>query len=187
MKKSKTTLVSSIVASSLLISSVAPIVSNAETINPSTVNSANEITNEDINELKKLENELKATNITADDFSNGLNEEVKNNTTPVLHTSGIKSQAAKVAAKSMIKNVQRIGQIAWDRSVSQYVNKLPFSSTAKKTLKKYLKYKVVMDVLNTVIDFSGTITNGLEEQLKKMGMSSFLAGFTARVIVGLLL
>ncbi|MGM0890420.1 MAG: hypothetical protein ACQEW5_26610 [Bacillota bacterium] len=184
--KLKTKLISSILVSSLLISSTAPIISNAKTNDGSLTNS---VTNQELIELKNLEKELKDNNITAQDIANGLNRELAKNytSTPTMGTQGVKSQAAKVAAKAMIKKLGKIGRVSWDRTVSLYVNKLPISSKAKKTLKGYLKYQVVMEILNTVIDFSGTITEALKKQLKKTGMSDFLAGMTARAIVTLLL
>mgnify|MGYP006899961663 FL=1 len=43
-----------------------------------------------------------------------------------------------------------------------------------------------MSTLNVVIDFSGTIEDAIEKRLKSIGVSSWLAGITARAIVFLL-
>ncbi|OZI11417.1 hypothetical protein CEW92_11695 [Bacillaceae bacterium SAS-127] len=100
---------------------------------------------------------------------------------------GAKTQTAKLAAKQMLKNIQRIGRVAWDRTVRQYVDKLPISKSAKSTLKKYIAYQSLTEVLNVVIDFSGTITNALSKQFQKMGCPAWLADMAARALVTLLL
>ncbi|MEH7462878.1 hypothetical protein V7166_12585 [Bacillus thuringiensis] len=94
---------------------------------------------------------------------------------------------AKIAAKQALKNLQRIGRVAWDRTVREYINKLPISQSAKKTAKAYLAYEAVMKTLNVVINFEGTITDGLSKQLKKMGCPAWLADIVARAIVTFLL
>ncbi|WP_242143482.1 hypothetical protein [Bacillus cereus group sp. BfR-BA-01430] len=46
---------------------------------------------------------------------------------------------------------------------------MPISWDKKKALKGYLRYTVVVKTLNIVIGFSGTITNAISTQLKKIG------------------
>ncbi|MFJ7887805.1 hypothetical protein ACIQYL_06960 [Lysinibacillus xylanilyticus] len=87
----------------------------------------------------------------------------------------------------MVKNLQRIGSFTWDRTVREYVNKLPLPDSAKSTFKKYLGYQMVMGVLDVVIDFSGTIEDGICAQIQKIGCPAWLADMVARALVGLLL
>ncbi|MEH6892717.1 hypothetical protein V7024_24285 [Bacillus sp. JJ864] len=70
-----------------------------------------------------MQNELQKHNITAEDIVMGLQAELPREVTPLKTAPlevprqdepqyGIKSQAAKVAAKQAIKNLQRIGRVS---------------------------------------------------------------------------
>ncbi|USL45174.1 hypothetical protein [Priestia megaterium] len=146
------------------------------------------LSDEEIKELVQLQNELQSAGITTSDIVKGIQRELpKDSSSGEMTTMGVKSQAAKVAAKAMIKKLGRYGKVAWDRTVSSYINKLPISSTSKKLLKGYLKYEVVMKTLNVVIGFSGTITAGISNQLQKTGVPKWLSDMVARALVTLLL
>lgn len=149
--------------------------------------SINELSASEKLEILMLQLELKSRGITEEDIQSGLRTAL-----PALPPDdgftqqGVKSKAAKVAAKKMIKNLNRIGRVAWDRSVREYVNKLPITSGAKSVLRKYLGYQFVMETLNVVVNLEGTITDALTKYLKKLGLSNWMAGMTARAIVLLL-
>ena len=157
-----------------------------------------EITEQDIIEL---ENALIENNITindiADDIINELESAGVNTSTfsqapvqsgpPMMSIMGAKTIAAKAAAKQAIKNLQRTGKVAWDRSMRLTVNKLPVPESVKKVLRKYLAYQSVMEVLNIVVNLSGTFEDAIAKQLQKMGMNSTVSGMASRLIVAVLL
>lgn len=146
------------------------------------------LSQKEIQKLIELEIELQKHGISAEDIQYGIQSNLPQQAQQDsgITTLGVKSTAAKVAAKSMISKLQKIGKVSWDRTVRNYIAKLPISSSAKSTLKKYLAYQFVMSTLNVVIDFSGTIEDAIEKRLKSIGVSSWLAGITARAIVFLL-
>lgn len=142
-----------------------------------------------------VEKELKAAGLTFEDISKGLANEFANRgyssvskiETSEYTTSGIKSKAAKEAAKLMLKKIKGIGEKAWNDTVKEYINKLPVSASVKKTLIAYTSYQFVMETLNVVIDFEGDITEAIEDYLMNIGFNSFFAGLIARTLVFLLL
>ncbi|PGK52079.1 hypothetical protein CN918_30270 [Priestia megaterium] len=148
------------------------------------------LTEDEVKELLQLQKELQAAGITSSDIVRGIQQELpqdSSSTSGQMTTMGVKSQTAKVAAKAMVKTLSRYGKVAWNRTVTSYINKLPVSSASKKLLKGYLKYEVVMKTLNVVIGFSGTITTGISTQLQKTGVPKWLADMVARTLVTLLL
>ncbi|TKI69115.1 hypothetical protein FC756_09625 [Lysinibacillus mangiferihumi] len=198
MKKSKT-IVSSLLASALLFGAVAPANLNVKAAAEND-EKIEELGSQETLELLELQYELQKHDITAEDIVFGIQEGLPQNdilvdtpqsfanpSTEQVSPYGLKTEAAKVAAKQMIKNIQRIGSIAWDRTVREYVNKLPISDSAKKTLKKYLGYQMVMQVLDVVIGFSGTIEEGISNQLQNIGCPAWIADLVARALVALLL
>lgn len=109
-------------ATTLAFTSVAPIVSQAKT-------------DTEINEYKQqeeqqtLEKELEKANITQDDIILGLQTELNKNyieQEPQFATFGVKSQAAKVAGKAMLKKIKSIGSTAWNKTISEYVDKFQY-------------------------------------------------------------
>ncbi|MFF3022460.1 hypothetical protein ACFVRR_07330 [Gottfriedia sp. NPDC057948] len=143
-------------------------------------------------EIELIESELIENNISEDIIFNNIYQELLTlpefqNYSNVPSTDGVKSKAAKIAAQQMLKTLKRIGQVSWDRSISTAINKLPITSNAKTLIKKYLKYQAVMSTLNIVIDFSGTIEDGLTSAFKKMGLSAALSGIAARDVVFVLI
>lgn len=177
------------VASSILFSVSVPFTTHIKAAEVSNQQENVHLTNTETQNLLKLQNELQAHGIAETDIVNGIQSSLSGEDTEnhVVTTFGVKSKTAKVAAKSMIKKLKKIGRISWDRTVRNYVNKLPISKGSKSTLKKYLSYEFVMKTLNIVVDFEGTITNALTTQLKNMGVPSWLAGTAARALVTLLL
>lgn len=201
MKKSaKTKVITSSLAATLLLGIAAPLPLQAKAATTAATSSTDadatqKLTAEEIQELIQVQNELKEKGITADDIIKGIEAELPEGTVSgqtgtsggTMTTMGVKSQAAKVAAKQMVKKLGKIGRVSWDRTVTTYINKLPVSKGTKTGLKKYLKYQFVMSALNTVIGFSGTIITGLSNQFQKMGMPKWLSDMAARVVVGILL
>ncbi|HGO9420710.1 TPA: hypothetical protein ACLBZ1_005611 [Bacillus cereus] len=92
---------------------------------------------------------------------------------------GVKTKAAKEAAKIMINKMKGIGEKAFNKTVE----KLPLPSNAK----QYLKYQTVMKALNIIYDFEGDITSALTTGLTKVGVPSYLSGVIARAVVTFLL
>lgn len=202
MKKStRTKVITSSLAATLLLGIAAPLPLQAKAATATTetttsdVDANQQLTAEEIQELIQVQNELKEKGITADDIIKGIEAELPEGTVSgqtgtsdgTMTTMGVKSQAAKVAAKQMVKKLGKIGRVSWDRTVTTYINKLPVSKATKTGLKKYLKYQFVMSALNTVIGFSGTIITALSTQFQKMGMPKWLSDMSARVVVGILL
>ena len=106
---------------------------------------------------------------------------------PLYETNGVKSRAAKEAAKKAIKELRGIGPKVWNEKMKSYTNKLPLTAKAKKTVYYYLSYQVLMETLNIVVDFEGTAQDGIIKGLKKMGCPGWLAGIVARGITFFLL
>lgn len=166
-----------------------------------------------LNDLLTFDQELSSTNTTYLDIANPILTEMNPLIAPIKEQvylenpilqntnmqlisglngapdiqEGAKITAAKTAVKAAIKTLQRIGQVSWDRSMRVTINKLPVPNTWKTNLKRFLAYKVVMDVLEVAVDFSGTVTGMIEKGLKKVGIPSYLAGVGARAIVFILL
>ena len=186
MKTSKKFL-SGVLASSLLLGIITPSGINAKA-------TENSVANEEITSIEaKGLLELQKYNLAAEDIVIGIQEELKRNNLVIetsnqeIETYGIKTEAAKTAAKKMLKNIKRIGQVSWDRTVREYVNALPIPDSAKSVLKKYLGYQFVISTLNIVVDFGGTIEEGLSEQIQRTGCPEWLADIAARALVFLLL
>ncbi|WP_404469055.1 hypothetical protein [Sutcliffiella horikoshii] len=104
-----------------------------------------------------------------------------------ITTYGLKGMAAKTAAKQMIKKLKNVGSRAWNEQIKEYVDKLPLTANAKKSLKYYLSYHVLMEALDILVDFTGTAEAGLSNALKKVGVPSYLADVASRAIVFFLL
>ncbi|WP_369899710.1 hypothetical protein [Bacillus manliponensis] len=198
MKKTNKQIISSALVGTFLFGVVAPLTFNAKEVKAAENEVVNtEITQQEIVELMELQSELNKHDLTVEDIMLGIQSELPTDPTPLQYTEhnhtsnvvmyGVKTQAAKIAAKQMIKNLQRVGRVAWDRTVRNYISKLPISQSAKNTLKKYLAYQFVMETLDIVVNFSGTITDAISKRLKSIGLPAWLADTTARAIVALLL
>ncbi|MEB9504441.1 hypothetical protein P4J13_10840 [Bacillus anthracis] len=195
MKRSKK-MISSILAGTFLFGIAGPLVFNVKEAKAAENEvTENKFTYQEIKDLVELQNELQKHNISAGDIILGIQAELPENSLPAQPITdpnapvqqGPKTQAAKVVAKQLIKNLQRVGKVSWDRSMRNYINKTPLPDSAKNTLKKYLAYQVVMETLNVVVNFSGTITDALSARLKSMGCPAWLADTAARAIVAILL
>ncbi|KWW15471.1 MULTISPECIES: hypothetical protein [Peribacillus] len=119
--------------------------------------------------------------------SNNLNIADDQQLSGQITTFGLKTMAAKQAAKQMIKKLKNVGSRAWNEQIKVYVDKLPLTSKAKKSLNYYLSYQVVMEAFDILVDFSGTAEAGLSKALKQVGVPSYLADVTSRAIVFFLL
>ncbi|MGM0890823.1 MAG: hypothetical protein ACQEW5_28840 [Bacillota bacterium] len=62
----------------------------------------------------------------------------------------------------MIKKLKNVGSRAWNEQIKEYVDKLPLTANAKKNLKYYLSYQVLvlMEALDILIDFTVTAETG---------------------------
>jgi len=194
-KKNKQLLIAGLVATiGFGVAAQLPLQAKASTEIAESQEDLPELTDEEKAELLQLQLDLQDAGITSQELADGLKAEFPEgtfegtSTTPpgTMTTMGVKSQTAKVAAKAMLKTLGRIGKVAWDRTVTTYINKLPINKASKTVLKKYLKYDIVFKVLNAVIGFGGTITTGLSNQFQKMGMPTWLANTAARTIVMIL-
>lgn len=197
--KKRNKIISSVLVGTFVFGVASPLAFNVKEVKAAENEVLDEkFTQKEVLDLLELQNELQKHNITTEDIVMGIQAELPREATP-LKTGplgipaqddplyGPKSQAAKIAAKQAIKNLQRIGRVSWDRTVRQYIAKLPISQSAKNTAKAYLAYETVMKTLNIVVNFEGTITDALSKQLKRMGCPSWLADMVARAIVTLLL
>lgn len=96
-------------------------------------------------------------------------------------TQGVKSKAAKVAAKAMLKKLHHIGSKSWDAAV----NKIPLLPNAAK---KFLRYQFVAKVLNAVTGFEGTITNAISDYMTNtLHVNRTVSNIVARTAVTILL
>lgn len=94
-----------------------------------------------------------------------------------IQTMGVKTVAAKVAVKGMIKTVKKIGKAKWNKLVAK----------APAAIAKYVKYDTVLQVFNIVTGVEGTIENGLIKGFKSIGMNNYWAGVAARLVMTLAL
>lgn len=97
---------------------------------------------------------------------------------------GIKSKAAKIAAKQMLKKLYKIGSRSFDKAIKSAARKLPSSIAYK--IEKHITYSKVSAVLNIVANAEGTITDALTGQLQKI-LPRWVAEITSRTIVFILL
>lgn len=98
---------------------------------------------------------------------------------------GIKTKAAKIAAKKMLKKLYKIGSKSFDKAVKKAAGKLP--KKIRKKVTKYINYSNISAVLNIVVNAEGTITDALESGLKKIGVPKTIASYGAKIIVFILL
>jgi len=170
-----------LLASTLMIGGT--IATSASSVNASadTVQKApdNSISSEDLETLENLDPNELAYQIAIALQQEGINlEELHDN--HEISTRGIKSKAAKVAAKAAIAALKKMGRKAWNKAISS----VPI---IKGFLKKYLSYESVMKTLNIVSDFEGNIDNAMAKQFQKQGMPKSIAGIAARAITTILL
>ncbi|MFP3726524.1 hypothetical protein U8V72_15200 [Priestia filamentosa] len=191
-KSTKFKVITSSITATFLLGIAAPIPLHAKEATKLESASSSQMTDEDAKALEEARKALEEHGITAEDIARGIEAELPRDVqstaaTGTVTTMGVKTKAAKEAAQLMLKKLKRIGQVAWDRTISTYINKLPIPKAAKTFMKKYLKYQFVMTTLNTVIGFSGTIIAGLSSSLQDAGMPKWLADMSARALVNILL
>lgn len=97
-----------------------------------------------------------------------------------LEFRGVKSKAAKVAAKEAIKKLKSMGRKSWNNAVKN----VPFIG---KTVMGWLSYDKVMGALNVVTGFEGEIESALSNDFQKSGSPKYIADMTARAIIFVLL
>ncbi|SDC32699.1 hypothetical protein [Shouchella lonarensis] len=106
----------------------------------------------------------------------------------IVTAQGIKGQAAKAAAKQMMKKLKGIGQKAWDESVKEWVDKIPLiNNKTKKALRYWLGYKIAWKTLDILLGVEGTAEDGIRYALKKVGVTGWMADVIARGLVFFLL
>ncbi|UJZ87263.1 hypothetical protein L3V65_13720 [Heyndrickxia coagulans] len=98
------------VASSILFSVSVPFTTHIKAAEVSNQQENVHLTNTETQNLLKLQNELQAHGIAETDIVNGIQSSLSGEDTEnhVVTTFGVKSKAAKVAAKSMIKNSKKL-------------------------------------------------------------------------------
>ena len=94
---------------------------------------------------------------------------------------GVKSKAAKIAAKAMLKKLKHIGAKAFEKAIRKAAKKLPKAAAEK--VEKYLTYQKVSAVLNIAANAEGTITDAIQHALQKLGIPKTFARIGARLIV----
>jgi hypothetical protein len=148
----------------------------------------------DQQEAQELQKVIQDNNITEKDLINGLNKNLGNRSQVIatqnnnlIQPMGIKSKAAKEAAKAMIKKLKKIGQKAWDKAVKKTVDGLPIPTKYKKVIIKYMGYKGTMTVLNIMTGISDSAQNALTSALKKVGVPGWLADIISRAVTTILM
>lgn len=131
--------------------------------------------------------EQSLSNVSSSDLSNfkeAFYDSLYEDGIVIQEPRGIKSKAAKIAAKQMMKKLYKIGSKSFDKAIKSAAKKLP-SSVAYK-VEKYITYSRVSAVLNIVANAEGTITDAISGQLQKF-LPRWVADITSRTIVFILL
>lgn len=115
-------------------------------------------------------------------FAQAFNDSLKEDNINVSngYGRGVKSKAAKIAAKAMLKKLKHIGAKAFEKAIRKAAKKLP---KAAEKVEKYLTYQKVSAVLNIAANAEGTITDAIQHALQKVGIPKTFAGIGARLIV----
>lgn len=116
-------------------------------------------------------------------FAQAFNDSLKEDNINVSngYGRGVKSKAAKIAAKAMLKKLKHIGAKAFEKAIRKAEKKLPKAAAEK--VEKYLTYQKVSAVLNIAANAEGTITDAIQHALQKVGIPKTFAGIGARLIV----
>lgn len=116
-------------------------------------------------------------------FAQAFNDSLKEDNINVSngYGRGVKSKAAKIAAKAMLKKLKHIGAKAFEKAIRKAAKKLPKAAVEK--VEKYLTYQKVSAVLNIAANAEGTITDAIQHALQKVGIPKTFAGIGARLIV----
>ena len=116
-------------------------------------------------------------------FAQAFNDSLKEDNINVSngYGRGVKSKAAKIAAKAMLKKLKHIGAKALEKAIRKAAKKLPKAAAEK--VEKYLTYQKVSAVLNIAANAEGTITDAIQHALQKVGIPKTFAGIGARLIV----
>ena len=116
-------------------------------------------------------------------FAQAFNDSLKEDNINVSngYGRGVKSKAAKIAAKAMLKKLKHIGAKAFEKAIRKVAKKLPKAAAEK--VEKYLTYQKVSAVLNIAANAEGTITDAIQHALQKVGIPKTFAGIGARLIV----
>ena len=116
-------------------------------------------------------------------FAQAFNDSLKEDNINVSngYGRGVKSKAAKIAAKAMLKKLKHIGAKAFEKAIRKAAKKLPKAAAEK--VEKYLTYQKVSAVLNIAANAEGTITDATQHALQKVGIPKTFAGIGARLIV----
>ena len=116
-------------------------------------------------------------------FAQAFNDSLKEDNINVSngYGRGVKSKAAKIAAKAMLKKLKHIGAKACEKALRKAAQKLPKAAAEK--VEKYLTYQKVSAVLNIAANAEGTITDAIQHALQKVGIPKTFAGIGARLIV----
>lgn len=99
---------------------------------------------------------------------------------------GVKTQAAKYAAKRMKAKLYKIGSRKFNQYIQNAANKIP-NKKARDFIKRHVNYYSITAILNAVANFEGNITTILENRFVAMGMNRWVAGTLSRTIVWVLL
>lgn len=116
-------------------------------------------------------------------FAKAFNESLREDNINVSngYGRGVKSKAAKIAAKQMLKKLKHIGAKAFEKAIRKAAKKLPKAAAEK--VEKYLTYQKVSTVLNIAANVEGTITDAVQHALQKVGIPKTFAVIGARLIV----
>jgi azurin len=181
-----------LMAAILIVGSISPTLSAYAA--SSNVSESQQFNSNDQRAAQELQTAMQENNITDQDLINDINKNMGNdivisNKSPmiVMQPRGIKSKAAKEAAKLMIKKLKSIGKKAWDKTIKKTVDGLPIPESGKKLILKYAGYKATMDTLNVVTGFSGDVENAIIYRLGQLGVPNWLGGIIARVFTLVLL
>lgn len=174
MKTTVTRPLAAAIVTGVLVLSSTGLASATEVPAQSASTSAQRINNIDSDALKRIFEQEMLTNGQYGEY-----QELQQTLKAIKQERGPKGQAAKAAIKAAIKAMKGIGKKAWDATI----NKLPVSDSVK----KYLKYEIVMKVLNIATGFEGTVENMITNALTSTGIPSWAAGIAARAIVLVLL
>ena len=94
-------------------------------------------------------------------FAQAFNDSLKEDNINVSngYGRGVKSKAAKIAAKAMLKKLKHIGAKAFEKAIRKAAKKLPKAAAEK--VEKYLTYQKVSAVLNIAANADNiNVSNG---------------------------
>lgn len=125
-------------------------------------------------------------NVFQKEFYKSLDEQGVNIDGVGIQTRGVKSKAAKQAAKIMLKKLYKIGSKSFNKAIKNAAKKIPNKKVAEK-ITSVVTYDKISAILNIVANVEGTITDALKSQIVKLGIPSVAADVIARAVVFVLL